>query len=97
MSAAGCRDISEAACALWPVASRIALRCSSERDDTRRYSDIIADPERIAIVQIAPSIRTAWGESVSLSKEEATMGRMVAAVRNWASIMSLIPTSPEQT
>ena len=34
-----------------------------------------------AVVQVAPAVRAAWGEGVGLSREEATPGRMAAALR----------------
>ena len=40
-----------------------------ERDDTERVFDAIEDPEKIVLVQIAPSIRTAWGEYFGLTPE----------------------------
>jgi NADH-quinone oxidoreductase subunit G len=52
-----------------------------ERDDTDRIFAALADPEKITVVQIAPSVRTAWGEQLGLSHEEATVGRLVAALR----------------
>ncbi|MDO5142453.1 MAG: [FeFe] hydrogenase, group A [Eubacteriales bacterium] len=52
-----------------------------ERDDTARAYAALADPERVIIVQIAPAVRTAWGEALGLSNTEATIGRLVAAVR----------------
>jgi NADH-quinone oxidoreductase subunit G len=42
----------------------------------------LADPEKITVVQIAPSVRTAWGEQLGLPHEKATVGRLVAALRN---------------
>ena len=33
------------------------------------------------MVQIAPAVRAAWGESLGLPREEATVGRLVAALR----------------
>ncbi|MGI6117486.1 MAG: NADH-dependent [FeFe] hydrogenase, group A6 [Bilifractor sp.] len=52
-----------------------------ERDDTDRVLEAIQDPEITTVVQIAPSIRTAWGESFGMKPEEATVGRLAAALR----------------
>ena len=52
-----------------------------ERDDTQRAFAALADPEKITVVQVAPAVRTAWGEALGLSREQATMGRMAAALR----------------
>ncbi len=52
-----------------------------ERDDTDRVFNAIADPEKTVVVQIAPAVRAAWGESLGLSKEEATVERMATALR----------------
>ncbi len=52
------------------------------RDDTRKVREAIADPEKIVVVQVAPAVRSAWGDAVGLSAEEATEKRMVAAVRS---------------
>lgn len=52
-----------------------------ERNDTVEVMRAIRDPEKTVIVQIAPAVRAAWGEGFGLSKEEATVGKMVAATR----------------
>jgi len=52
-----------------------------ERDDTQRAFAALADPDKITVIQIAPAVRTAWGEYFGLSREKATMGRMAAALR----------------
>ena len=43
--------------------------------------EAIEDPEKITVVQIAPSIRTAWGEPFGLDPEFASMKRLAAALR----------------
>jgi len=43
-----------------------------ERDDVSRMFEALADPDKITIVQVAPAVRTAWGEGIGLYKEEAT-------------------------
>ncbi len=53
-----------------------------ERDDTRLVFDALADPEKVVIVQIAPAVRAAWGEELGLDREEATVGKLVAALRS---------------
>jgi len=52
-----------------------------ERDDTARAFEALADPDRITVVQVAPAVRTAWGEAFGLKREEATMERMAATLR----------------
>ena len=52
-----------------------------ERDDTRRAFAALADPEKITVVQAAPAVCTAWGEYFGLTREEATMERLAAALR----------------
>ncbi|MGM9953497.1 MAG: [FeFe] hydrogenase, group A [Intestinibaculum porci] len=51
-----------------------------ERDDTDRVLDALNDPQKIVVAQIAPSIRTAWGESFGLSPEKATIERLAEAL-----------------
>jgi len=43
--------------------------------------EAIADPDTTVFVQIAPAVRTAWGEGLGLSRREATVGKMVSAVK----------------
>lgn len=52
-----------------------------ERNDIPKVFDILADPEKITIVQIAPAVRTAWGESLGLPEDVATEKRMAAALK----------------
>lgn len=52
-----------------------------ERDDTLTVFGALADPEKITIVQIAPAVRAAWGESLDLKPEFATVKRLAAALR----------------
>lgn len=52
-----------------------------ERDDTAKVFDALADPEKVVVVQIAPAVRAAWGEQLGLPREQATVGRLVAALR----------------
>jgi NADP-reducing hydrogenase subunit HndD len=52
-----------------------------ERDDTEKVWDAIAAKDKVTIVQVAPAVRAAWGEELGLSHEEATMGKIVDALR----------------
>ncbi|NLW22838.1 MAG: 2Fe-2S iron-sulfur cluster binding domain-containing protein [Tissierellia bacterium] len=76
------RKIEESDCALCgqcitdcPVG---ALR---ERDDVQKAFDALADKDKITIVQLAPAVRAAWGEHLGVSREFATVKRLVAALR----------------
>ena len=52
-----------------------------ERDDTAKVRLTMHDKDKITVVQVAPAVRTAWGEYFGLKREEATMERMAAALR----------------
>ncbi|AQR95758.1 NADH-dependent [FeFe] hydrogenase, group A6 [Clostridium saccharoperbutylacetonicum] len=52
-----------------------------ERDDTVKAFSALADPDKITVVQIAPAVRAAWGEALGLTREEATVNRLVSALR----------------
>ena len=51
------------------------------RDDTGVVMEALRDPDVVTVVQVAPAVRSSWGEGVGLSREEATQGRMAAAMR----------------
>lgn len=52
-----------------------------ERDDVGKVLDAVEDPDKITIVQIAPAVRTAWGEEFGISREYATEKRLVGCLR----------------
>lgn len=51
------------------------------RDDRKTLRDILSQPDMITMVQIAPAVRTAWGEGLGLARTEATMGKLITALR----------------
>ena len=52
-----------------------------ERDDTLKAFDFIADPDIVTVLQIAPSVRVAWGDSFGEDRDFATAKRLVAALK----------------
>lgn len=53
----------------------------TERDDTQRLLDAIADPNVTTVVQIAPATRTSWGVGLGLEDGSLSVERMVAALK----------------
>ena len=43
--------------------------------------DALANPDKIVLVQIAPAVRSAWGEELGIPREEATVERLACALR----------------
>ena len=79
------RDIKETGCSL---CSQCVTHCPvgalHERDDRQKLLAMcgaLSDPEKITVVQVAPAVRTAWGEQLGLTWEEATPERLAAAIK----------------
>lgn len=53
-----------------------------ERDDLLKVLDALEDPDKITVVQIAPAVRSSWGESLGLPRELATVRRLAAVLRS---------------
>ena len=52
-----------------------------ERDDTARAFAALAAPDKVTVVQIAPAVRTAWGEAFGMECGTASVGQLVTALR----------------
>lgn len=53
----------------------------SEKDNTKEVFEAIADPEKHVVVQVAPAVRAALGESFGLPIGTDVEGKMAAALR----------------
>ena len=53
----------------------------TERNDTYKVQAALDDPEITTVVQVAPAVRSAWAEEMGLSRKQATMEHMVAALK----------------
>ncbi|MCI1480031.1 MAG: [FeFe] hydrogenase, group A [Eggerthellaceae bacterium] len=79
---AGGAPIAQAGCTLCgQCITHCPTGALTARRDIDRVVDALADPDVLVVAQVAPAIRASWGEGAGLSREEATQGRMVAALR----------------
>ena len=76
------RKIEEADCSL---CGQCITHCPTgalrERDDTAKAWRAIDNPKKNTVVQVAPAVRTAWGETLGLDRQEATMGKIPDALK----------------
>ena len=76
------RDIEQSDCTLCgQCVTHCPVGALRERDDCRKVRDALENPDMITVAQIAPAIRTAWGESLGLKPEEATVNRLCGVLR----------------
>ena len=78
----GGADIKDAGCALCgQCVTHCPTGALSVRNDINKIIAALADPDTKTVVQVAPAVRSSWGEGVGLEREAATQGKMVAALR----------------
>lgn len=53
-----------------------------EKDDIGKVLAALNDPDTVTVVQVAPAVRTAWGEDLGMSPEIATEKRLAAVLRH---------------
>lgn len=53
----------------------------TEKDDTQKVLDAIADPDKFVVVQAAPAVRASLGEAFGLPVGTNVEGKMIAAMR----------------
>ena len=82
VNVAGHKTIENADCALCgQCITHCPVGALRERDDTEDVWDAIADKDKIVVAQVAPAVRAGWGEELGLAREEATIGKMMDAMK----------------
>ncbi len=82
VNVSGRKTIEESDCSLCgQCITHCPVGALHERDDVGKLLNAIADEDKIVVVQIAPAVRAAWGESFGMSRDEATVKRLVACIR----------------
>ena len=81
----GGRNIRNADCALCgQCITHCPVNALRTRDDTKAIFGLggaLNDPEKVVVVQVAPAVRAAWGESFGLPASVATEGRLATALK----------------
>ena len=78
----GNKDIKDIDCSLCgQCITHCPVGALRERDDTEKVWDAIADPKKVVVAQVAPAVRAAWGESLGIPTEEATVGKIIDALK----------------
>ena len=82
VNVSGNRTINEADCSLCgQCITHCPVGALRERDDTKKLWKAIEDPTKTVVVQVAPAVRAAWGESLGLTREQATVGKIFDALK----------------
>ena len=78
----GNKKISDVSCSLCgQCITHCPVGALHERDDTEKVFRAIADPNKVVVAQVAPAVRAAWGEALGLSREKATVGKIMDSLK----------------
>lgn len=76
------KKIEEADCSLCgQCITHCPVGALSARDDTEKVWRAIEDKDKIVVAQVAPAVRAAWGEGLGLAPEDATIGKILDAMK----------------
>lgn len=76
------KKISDVSCSLCgQCITHCPVGALHERDDTEKVFRAIADQNKVVVAQVAPAVRAAWGEALGLSREEATVGKIMDSLK----------------
>lgn len=76
------RDFNESECTLCgQCITHCPVGALTERDDRGILNDALANPDVVTVAQIAPAVRTAWGQDIGLKDVQATTGKLVHALK----------------
>ena len=78
----GRKKIEEADCSLCgQCITHCPVGALRARNDTEEVWDAIASKDKVVVAQVAPAVRAAWGEELGLAPEEATIGKIMDALK----------------
>lgn len=82
VNVAGHKTIEESDCSLCgQCITHCPVGALHERSDTGKVWKALADKDKIVVAQVAPAVRAAWGEQIGLAPEEATIGKIMDALK----------------
>ena len=82
VNVSGRRSIEQADCSLCgQCITHCPVGALTERDDTELVWDAIEDKDKIVVAQVAPAVRAAWGEELGMNQKEATIGKIMDALK----------------
>ena len=78
----GHKTIEDSSCSLCgQCVTHCPVGALQERNDTEKVWEALSDPNKIVVTQVAPAVRTAWGEAFGLQPEEATVGMILDGLK----------------
>ena len=82
VNVAGHKTIEESDCSLCgQCITHCPVGALRERSDTGKVWKALADKDKIVVAQVAPAVRAAWGEQIGLAPEDATIGKIMDALK----------------
>lgn len=82
VNVSGHKTIEGSACSLCgQCVTHCPVGALRERNDTEKVWEALSDPNKIVVTQVAPAVRTAWGEEFGLQPNEATVGMILDALK----------------